>query len=213
MSHEIKGGNGVFIGAATPANVAKVGYVEREYAAAGTATSYRLDGASGHDGRWMLVPDTSAPYTTRVLVRRPANAKAFSGNVVLEWLNVSGGVDADPDWSSLHEEIVRRGDAWVGVSAQRIGVMGGPVLVKVDVPGAEAAGKGLTAIDPARYGSLDHPGDGFAFDIYTQVAPRGARGCRHGQSATPQADCRRRIAIGVRARDLLQRRPTAHPRI
>ncbi len=114
--------------------------------------------------------DASAPYRTRVLVRRPADPKAFSGNVVLEWLNVSGGVDADPDWSSLHEEIVRRGDAWVGVSAQRIGVMGGPVLVKVDVPGAEAAGKGLKAIDPARYGSLEHPGDGFSFDIYTQVA-------------------------------------------
>ena len=23
---------------------------------------------------------------------------------------------------------------------------------------------------PARYGTLDHPGDGFSFDIYTQVA-------------------------------------------
>jgi hypothetical protein len=48
--------------------------------------------------------------------------------------------------------------------------MGGPVLVKVDVPGAEAAGKGLRAVDPARYASLTHPGDGYSFDIYTQVA-------------------------------------------
>jgi len=31
------------------------------------------------------------------------------------------------------------------------------------------AGKGLRGIDPARYGALDHPGDGFAFDIFTQV--------------------------------------------
>jgi hypothetical protein len=60
------------------------------------------------------------------------------------------------------------------VSAQRIGVEGGPVLVSVDVPGSEAAGQGLKAIDPARYGSLEQPGDGFAFDIYTQVA-RAAR--------------------------------------
>jgi hypothetical protein len=45
------------------------------------------------------------------------------------------------------------------------------VLVKVSgVPGAENAGKGLKAIDPARYGSLAHPGDGYSFDIYTQVA-------------------------------------------
>jgi hypothetical protein len=57
----------------------------------------------------------------------------------------------------------------VGVSAQLIGVAGGPVLVSA--PGAEGVvGKGLKALDPARYGSLEHPGDGYAFDIYTQVA-------------------------------------------
>jgi hypothetical protein len=45
---------------------------------------------------------------------------------------------------------VRAGDAWVGVSAQRIGVEGGPVLVKVQgVAGAEDQGKGLKVIDPA----------------------------------------------------------------
>ena len=175
MSRELTGGKGVFIGAATPANVQRVGYVEREYAAAGTATSYKVNGAITHDGRWRFVPDAKAAYRTRVLVRRPADPKKFSGNVIVEWLNVSGGVDADPDWVSLREEIVRRGDAWVGVSAQRIGVMGGPVLVKVDAPGSEAAGKGLKAIDPARYGSLEHPGDGFSFDIFTQVA-RAVRG-------------------------------------
>jgi len=58
------------------------------------------------------------------------------------------------------------------VSAQRIGIEGGPVVVQVpaDVPGAADAGKGLKAIDPERYGSLEHPGDGFSFDMYTQVA-------------------------------------------
>jgi len=170
MAQELVGGKGVFIGSATPANVAKVGYVEKEYVAAGTATSYALKGAITRDGRWKFAPAASAPYRTRVLVRRPADPKAFSGTVVVEWLNVSGGVDADPDWVSLREEIVRRGDVWVGVSAQRIGIMGGPVLVKVDIPGNEAAGKGLKAIDPVRYGSLTHPGDGFSFDIFTQVA-------------------------------------------
>ena len=170
LSGEITGGNGVFIGEGTPANVPKVGYTENEYIADGTATSYKNNGEITHDGRWPFVPDATAPYRTRVLVRRPADPKAFSGNVIVEWLNVSGGVDANPDWASLSEEIVRRGDAWVGVSAQRIGVMGGPVLVRVDVPGIEAAGKGLKAIDPARYGSLEHPGDGYSFDIFTQVA-------------------------------------------
>jgi hypothetical protein len=93
----------------------------------------------------------------------------FSGTVIVEWLNVSGGVDADPEWTSLNEEITRSGDIWVGVSAQLIGIEGGPVAV-VAPGGAGIAGRGLRAIDPARYGSLHHPGDGFAYDIYTQVA-------------------------------------------
>ena len=165
------GGNGPFIGEATPPNLKQIGYVQHEFAAAGTATSYKDVGALTADGRWTVVPDTSAPYRTRVLVRAPAKASAFSGTVIVEWLNVSGGVDADPEWTSLSEEIVRAGDAWVGVSAQRIGVEGGPVLVSVKgVPGSEDAGKGLKAIDPARYGSLNHPGDGYSFDIFTQVA-------------------------------------------
>jgi hypothetical protein len=186
MSREIVGGKGVFIGSATPANLKQVGYVEHEYVAAGTATSYKLNGAITRDGRLRFAPDASATYRTRVLVRRPADPKVFSGNVIVEWLNVSGGIDADPDWVSLREEIVRRGDAWVGVSAQRIGVMGGPVLVKVEVPGAEAAGKGLKAIDPARYGSLEHPGDGFAFDIFTQVARAVGAGVGMGGSQPRQ---------------------------
>jgi hypothetical protein len=174
LSHEIVGGKGAFIAEATPTSLRQLrqlGYVQHDYVAAGTASSYKLDGAVTRDGRWKFAPGATAPYRTRVLVREPADPKQFSGNVVVEWLNVSGGVDADPDWVSFSEEIVRRGDVWVGVSAQTIGVMGGPVLVKVEIPGApDIQGKGLRGIDPARYGSLQHPGDGFSFDIYTQVA-------------------------------------------
>jgi hypothetical protein len=167
---DISGGNGVFLGDPIPVNLAHAGYVEHEYVASGTATSYTSASPLTEDGRWSFAPEVSAPYRTRVLVRRPSDRARFSGRVFVEWLNVSGGVDADPEWSTTHEEILRRGDAWVGVSTQRIGVEGGPVLVRVDVPGAEAAGQGLKTIDPARYGSLEQPGDGFAFDIYTQIA-------------------------------------------
>jgi hypothetical protein len=167
---DISGGNGVFLGDPIPVNLERAGYVEHEYAASGTATSYTATSPLTEDGRWSFAADSTAPYRTRVLVRRPSGRARFSGTVVVEWLNVSGGVDADPEWSTTHEEILRRGDAWVGISTQRIGVEGGPVLVRVDVPGSEVAGQGLKAIDPARYGSLEQPGDGFAFDIYTQVA-------------------------------------------
>lgn len=190
---EITGPGKVFIGSATPTDLGAVGYEEHEYVASGTATSYRPEGELGSDGKWSLTPDTTAPYRTRVLVRRPADKTKSSGNVVVEWLNVSGGVDADPDWASLNEEIVRRGDTWVGVSAQLIGVEGGPVLVSVAAPGVgDVAGKGLKKIDPARYGSLDHPGDGYSFDIFTQAA----RAARAGGDVTGGAKVRRVTAAG-----------------
>ncbi len=178
LSEEISGGNGPFIGAAVPAKLEEFGYVEREYVASGTASSYTPTIPLSGDGRWTFAPDGSAPYRTRILVRYPANAADFSGTVVVEWLNVSGGVDANPDYASFEEELTRQGHAWVGVSAQLIGIAGGPVLVVA--PGAEEfAGKGLKGIDPARYGSLAHPGDGFSFDIFTQVA----RALRQGGAA------------------------------
>ena len=173
----LSGGTGVFMAEANPPDLQRLHYVQREYAASGTATAYQLAGTLTHDGRWNFVAGTTAPYRTRVLVRAPADPARFSGTVVVEWLNVSSGADADPEWASLQEEIVRAGDAWVGVSAQRIGVEGGPVVVKVTgVPGADSTGKGLKAIDPARYGSLAHPGDGYSFDLFTQVARAVDRG-------------------------------------
>lgn len=173
VSERLTGGSGPFIGAASGPDLGSAGYVEEEFVAAGTATSYRPEGELDADGTWTFAEDTAAPYRTRVLVRRPSDPDDASGTVVVEWLNVSGGIDANPDWSSLEEEIVRRGHTWIGVSAQLIGVEGGPVLVSA--PGAEGlSGRGLVGIDPARYGTLDHPGDGFSFDIFTQVA-RAAR--------------------------------------
>jgi hypothetical protein len=177
VSKELPDAAKAFMGEGSPPDLARLGYAQHEFIAAGTATSYKADGTLTGDGRWTFAPDATAPYRTRVLVREPADAAKFSGTVVVEWLNVSGGLDADPDWTSLQEELVRAGDAWVGVSAQEIGVEGGPVLVKVPaIAGSDAVvGKGLKKIDPQRYGTLEHPGDAFAYDIYTQVA-RALRG-------------------------------------
>jgi hypothetical protein len=172
LSEVIDGPGAPFIGessALDPGGFSVPGYEQIELVAAGTASDYVEVGERSPDGRWELAPDTEAPYRTRVLVRRPADPADESGTVVVEWLNVSGGIDANPDWTSLSEEIVRQGHVWVGVSAQRIGVEGGPVLVRAPVAG-NLAGEGLKGILPERYGSLDHPGDGYAFDITTQVA-------------------------------------------
>jgi hypothetical protein len=190
LSTELTAGK-TFMGEPATVDLAKVGYEQHEYVAKGTATSYRAVGGLPENGRFHFVPGAPAAYRTRVLVRRPSDPSKFSGNVAVEWLNVSGGLDADPDWAALHEDLIRRGDAWVGVSAQYGGVEGGPVLVSA--PGGEAiAGKGLKAIDPARYGSLHHPGDGWSYDIYTQVA----RAVRDGGAILGGAKPKHVLAVG-----------------
>lgn len=177
IATELTGGNGVNIAASAPPGpvLDAAGYQQAEYLVAGSATSYTVDGELTGDGRWTLRPAGEAPYRSRIVVRRPVDAAGASGVVVVEWLNVSGGLDADPGWQMLHEDITRNGDTWVGVSAQLIGINGGPVRVTTPQSEAAGAGQGLRNIDPERYGTLDHPGDDFSYDIFTQVA-RALRG-------------------------------------
>jgi hypothetical protein len=116
------------------------GYVEQEFTVEGTATAYTQ------------TPQLTAPYRTRVIVRRPLDPQRFNGTVYVEWLNVTGGVSLDPDWAVGQRELLRSGYAYVGVDAQAAGVAA------------------LKAWDPVRYATLVHPSDDFSFSIYAQVA-------------------------------------------
>lgn len=147
---------------ATTFSLASVGYQQTEYFISGTAHSYAAQGALGSDGKWSVAPADEADYKTRFVVFRPAKAGDFNGTLIIEWLNVSGGLDAAPDWIMAHNELIRRGYAWVGVSAQKAGVDGGSKIGVVDLS--------LKKADPARYGTLVHPGDSFSYDMYSQVA-------------------------------------------
>ena len=146
-----------------------LGYVVEEYFISGTATSYKLTGEPTQDGAWTAKAADAAPYATRIVVVRPKDPKRFNGTVAVEWLNVTGGLDAGPDWTYSHREMLRSGFAYVGVSAQRVGVEGGQSL--------GGAGMPLKKANPARYGSLVHPGDAFSFDIFSQAgeAVRGGK--------------------------------------
>jgi hypothetical protein len=148
---------------ASAADLPAAGYVEEEYFIEGDATAYDWVTPPGTDGAWSVKPTTLAHYKTRFLVRRPTDATRFNGTVVVEWLNVSGGVDADPDFAFAHVELLRGGFAYVGVSAQAEGVVGGGFSL---VPGQLP----LVKWDPQRYGSLRHPGDGYSYDIFSQTA-------------------------------------------
>jgi hypothetical protein len=156
-------------------DIGRAGYVLEEFFLDGTAASFEPAGPTGADGYWQVTPSGQAPFTTRIVVCRPAGPGAFTGTVVLEWLNVSAGFDAAPHWMLTHRHVVRSGWAWVGVSAQRAGIEGGSIF---DAAGEEP-GEGprrtmvLPALkegDPVRYGGLHHPGDAFSFHIFAQAA-------------------------------------------
>lgn len=161
----VEGGSHGFAFTPSAIDLGPHGYTEREYFVSGSAQAYEHRGEWTTDGRWDASRTTTAPYTTRILVRRPSNPKQFNGTVVVEWLNVSSGIDIDVDFGYVGDEILRGGYAWVGVSAQAAGITstgGGGLNLG---PGAV----GLRNWDPERYGSLEHPGDAYSYDIFSQV--------------------------------------------
>jgi hypothetical protein len=144
--------------------LSQVGYEESEYFVSGTATSYKSATPLAKDGKWHVTAATTAPYTTRVIVYRPIDPKKFDGTVDVEWLNVTGGIDAAAAWLTGHAEEVRAGMAYVGVDAQQGGIYGESGSVAT----AEGAG-GIKQTDPARYGTLSHPGDSYSYSIFEQA--------------------------------------------
>ena len=67
-----------------PEDLANAGYVEEEYLVSGLANVYDWPAAGP-----AVVRTPNAPYTTRILVRRPQNPSSSSGNAIVEMLNPS----------------------------------------------------------------------------------------------------------------------------
>lgn len=152
-----------------PENLAAVGYTEDEYFVTGLANVYDWP-APGP----AVIRTSNAPYTTRILVRRPISASKFSGRAIVEPLNPSNLFDINLGWAHMHSEMVRNGDAWIGITVK-------PVSMQT-----------LKTFDPRRYASLamDNPlstndpnncatvpadssrntENGLAWDMMTQVA-------------------------------------------
>jgi len=131
----------------TYVDLAGAGWVEQEFTMSGVADGYATNGS--------LVA-TDVPYKTRIIVRRPIHAKDFNGVVLMEWQNVTAGYDLDALWSPTG--FIREGYAWIGVSAQRVGV------------------NQLVGWSPTRYGDLDVTGGGafttdqLSYDVFSQAA-------------------------------------------
>ena len=89
-------------------------------------------------------------------MRRP-EASAYTGIVIVEWINVTGGPDKDIDWWQSGSHFIRNGYAYVVVSAQQMGI------------------DTMRQWSDARYDSLDVTSDGMAprdelsYDIFSSV--------------------------------------------
>jgi len=117
----------------SPSNLAANGYVEREYIVSGRANVYGWLSVSPPTAQ-VWVPN--APYTSRILVRRPSAADHFSGRVAVELLNPSYGFDVEFLWPSMHRQMLAEGDAWIGITY------------------APTSVSALKRFDSARYGTL-----------------------------------------------------------
>jgi Alpha/beta hydrolase domain len=109
----------------------RAGYVEEEFFVGGRANVYDW----GADNQ-PVVRTPDAPYSTRIVVRRPAKPNKFSGTVWVEPLNPTLGFDLDRMWQVQYQQMLRDGDAYVGITIK---------------PNAILA---LQTFDPGRYGSL-----------------------------------------------------------
>jgi hypothetical protein len=109
----------------------KAGYVEEEFFVSGNANVYDWAG----DGS-VMVKTPNAPYTTRIMLRRPANPARFSGNVIVEIGNVGRGYDFSFSWGVSHDYFMENGDAWLAITYSPENV------------------QALTTFNPARYASL-----------------------------------------------------------
>jgi len=160
------GGNGVPITIGNFDDVDAIGYETAEFFIAGEALSYTTTERLTRNGKWgSIVPSpTTAAYKTRAVVYTPKDKNKFNGTVYIEWQNVSGLVEAAPDWVHGHIEVARQGAAYILASVQSMGI----TTIKSEnpfwVPDAP-----FPVSDPERYASLNHPGDSYSYDIFSQI--------------------------------------------
>ena len=169
------------------------GLVEQEFRLSGTAARYRF----GHPAGAAVLVDAGHPYATRLLVRRPEDPARFSGTVVVEWLNVSAGQDLDFVYAATRELIVRAGHAWVGVSAQRVGVERLVTWNPQRYAGLSVSAPlhdpdGGAPLDPAVVFTGAAGGDVLCWDIFSHVAMQ----LRHGPSVLGLSAVRDLVAAG-----------------
>ncbi len=163
-----------------PQNLADFAYVEEEFFVSGEANVYEWP-----ERDQLITRTADAPYTTRVLIRRPADQENFSGNVVVEMLNPSNLFDLNIGWAISHNQIIRNGDAWVGITAKPISVV---TLKQFDAERYSSLSwanplpeNDPRNCEPTRGDTTQATENGLVWDIHSQVAAW----LRSGNSSNP----------------------------
>ncbi len=136
-------------------------YVEAEYLLSGVAGTYR-----GEPNEPATPTGRELDYVTRIIVRAPSDPGMFSGRVVVEPFNTSGGADRDVIWLMTDQMLAEAGDAWVGVTVRtNSGIL-------------------MQDFDPERYADVDVPANDVGWDILRQVGGL----LKEGGEASPLGD-------------------------
>jgi hypothetical protein len=101
-------------------DLAEHDYTLDEHFVAGTANVYDW----GADGKAPTpqVRTADAPYTTRIVVRRPVDPESFSGNVWVELNNPSRNYDVELEWPAAHRKFLRDRDVHVALTVKPVSI-------------------------------------------------------------------------------------------
>jgi hypothetical protein len=184
VSGPITGGSHGWAFAASVEDLDALGYVEDEWFVEGEATTYDFapDAGASADGHWDTVAVGSVPYRTRFLSLRPADSARGNGTLIVNWNNVSAGLDlVGMEARRFYEE----GYALLAVTTQAVGVHG-----------YTSAPMGLAVWDPERYGSLTIPTDDASYGVFADVARLARSGALHDAGALGGFAVGRLVAMG-----------------
>ena len=123
-----------FVSAVDRCRLDENGYEEKEYFLYGTANVYETV-----DGDEVGIRFAGAPYVNRMIVRAPRDPENCSGNILVEIINPTSGMEIERMWILARHHFLRRGDIYVGITSK-------PNTLDV-----------LKAFDPQRYAELAWP--------------------------------------------------------
>lgn len=144
----------------TPWDLKESGYLEEEYFVSGKAAVYEKTGAL------LKIVQAPRPYTTRILIRRPADPAQASGRVYMEILNATNQYDFEDLWQRIYRWCVQNHHTYIGITSKPCNI------------------QSLKKFDPERYRKLTWPSyagpslqppyssmeEGAFWDILTQTA-------------------------------------------